>query len=83
MAAGSIRNPFLGFQTSNQFCQNPKSDYQNYDSFRLSKFWLLFLNQSRVNLVSRKRNSLKLKHNKAFKRDSCRVAFLVCSQFWW
>ncbi|MCU8479150.1 hypothetical protein M2G46_22440 [Vibrio vulnificus] len=34
-AAGSIRNPFLGLQTSNQFC-------------------LLFLNQSRVNLVSRK-----------------------------
>ncbi|MCU8483523.1 DUF3265 domain-containing protein, partial [Vibrio vulnificus] len=24
-----------------------------------------------------KRKSLKLKHNKAFKRDSCRVAFLV------
>ncbi|EOY4517205.1 DUF3265 domain-containing protein, partial [Vibrio vulnificus] len=22
---------------------------------------------------------MKLKHNKAFKRDSCRVAFLVCS----
>ncbi|MCU8501143.1 DUF3265 domain-containing protein, partial [Vibrio vulnificus] len=25
-----------------------------------------------------KRNPLKLKHNKAFKRHSCRVAFLVC-----
>ncbi|HAS8561161.1 TPA: DUF3265 domain-containing protein, partial [Vibrio vulnificus] len=24
-----------------------------------------------------------LKHNKAFKRDSCRVAFLVCGEFWW
>ncbi|MDS1833530.1 DUF3265 domain-containing protein, partial [Vibrio vulnificus] len=24
-----------------------------------------------------KRNPLKLKHNKAFKRDSCRVAFLA------
>ncbi|EGR0753496.1 DUF3265 domain-containing protein [Vibrio vulnificus] len=22
-----------------------------------------------------------LKHNKAFKRDSCRVAFLVCNEF--
>ncbi|HAS8493047.1 TPA: DUF3265 domain-containing protein, partial [Vibrio vulnificus] len=22
---------------------------------------------------------MSLKHNKAFKRDSCRVAFLVCS----
>ncbi|QDC95465.1 hypothetical protein FIU11_22600 [Vibrio furnissii] len=29
---------------------------------------------------------LKLKvglHNKAFKRDSCRVAFLVCGEFLW
>ncbi|HCH1806366.1 TPA: DUF3265 domain-containing protein [Vibrio parahaemolyticus] len=24
---------------------------------------------------------MKLKHNKAFKRDSCRVAFFVCSDF--
>ncbi|EHZ7344877.1 TPA: DUF3265 domain-containing protein [Vibrio vulnificus] len=23
---------------------------------------------------------MKLKHNKAFKRDSCRVAFLVCGE---
>ncbi|EPW4543392.1 hypothetical protein ACWLP4_004380 [Vibrio vulnificus] len=28
-----------------------------------------------------KRKPLKLKHNKAFKRDSCRVAFLVCGEF--
>ncbi|POB15782.1 DUF3265 domain-containing protein, partial [Vibrio vulnificus] len=28
-----------------------------------------------------KRNPLKLKHNKAFKRDSRRVAFWVCSEF--
>nr|WP_308303777.1 DUF3265 domain-containing protein [Vibrio parahaemolyticus] len=28
-----------------------------------------------------KRNPLKLNHNKAFKRDSCRVAFLVCVDF--
>ncbi|HGS5533948.1 TPA: DUF3265 domain-containing protein [Vibrio parahaemolyticus] len=28
-----------------------------------------------------KRNPLKLKHNKAFKWDSCRVAFLVCGDF--
>ncbi|MCU8159300.1 DUF3265 domain-containing protein [Vibrio vulnificus] len=27
------------------------------------------------------RNPLKLKHNKAFKWDSCRVAFLVCGEF--
>ncbi|EGR0072772.1 hypothetical protein D8T43_22890 [Vibrio vulnificus] len=51
-AAGSIRNPFLGFQTSNQICRNSKSDYQNYDSFRFSTFWLLYVNQSRVNLGS-------------------------------
>ncbi|HGE6038013.1 TPA: hypothetical protein ACGGS5_003520, partial [Vibrio cholerae] len=24
-----------------------------------------------------------LTHNKAFKWDSCRVAFLVCGTFWW
>ncbi|HFQ5376625.1 TPA: DUF3265 domain-containing protein, partial [Vibrio vulnificus] len=24
---------------------------------------------------------MKLKHNKAFKRDSCRVAFLACGGF--
>ncbi|MGL0949184.1 hypothetical protein, partial [Vibrio vulnificus] len=45
-AAGSIRNPFLGFQTSNQICRNSKSDYQNYDSFRFSNPCLLFINQS-------------------------------------
>ncbi|MUT59196.1 hypothetical protein EG336_26160 [Vibrio parahaemolyticus] len=31
-------------------------------------------------------SKLKLKdrlHNKAFKRDSCRVAFLVCVEFLW
>ncbi|ELA7892639.1 DUF3265 domain-containing protein [Vibrio parahaemolyticus] len=32
-------------------------------------------------MVLVKRNPLKLKHNKAFKRDSCRVAFLVCGGF--
>ncbi len=53
-AADSIRNPFLGFQTSNHICQNSEPDYQNYDSFRFSILWLLFVNQSRVNLVSRK-----------------------------
>ncbi|ELJ8616636.1 DUF3265 domain-containing protein [Vibrio cholerae] len=25
---------------------------------------------------------MSLKHNKAFKRDSCRVALWVCSEFW-
>ncbi|HFQ4984965.1 TPA: DUF3265 domain-containing protein, partial [Vibrio vulnificus] len=29
-------------------------------------------------MVLVKRNPLKLKHNKAFKWDSCRVAFWVC-----
>ncbi|HDY8048629.1 DUF3265 domain-containing protein [Vibrio vulnificus] len=32
-------------------------------------------------MVLVKRKPLKLKHNKAFKRDSCRVAFLVCREF--
>ncbi|MCU8203653.1 hypothetical protein M2G83_21755, partial [Vibrio vulnificus] len=50
-AVGSIRNPFLGFQTSNQICQNSEPHYQNYDSFQFFGFWLLFVNQSRVNLV--------------------------------
>ncbi|MGR3073495.1 DUF3265 domain-containing protein [Vibrio vulnificus] len=27
------------------------------------------------------RSSWQTKHNKAFKRDSCRVAFLVCGDF--
>ncbi len=51
-AVGSIRNPFLGFQTSNQICQNSEPDYQNYESFLFSTFWLLCVNQSRVNLGS-------------------------------
>ncbi|RZQ18715.1 hypothetical protein D8T40_21290 [Vibrio vulnificus] len=50
-AAGSIRNPFLGFQTSNWIGQNSEPEYQNYDSFRFSTFWFLSVNQSRVNLV--------------------------------
>ncbi|POB75803.1 hypothetical protein CRN35_22485 [Vibrio vulnificus] len=33
-AVGLIRNPFLGFQTSNWICQNSEPEYQNYDSFR-------------------------------------------------
>ncbi len=37
-AVGSIRNPFLGFQTSNQICQNSEPDYQNYDSFGFLRF---------------------------------------------
>ncbi|WP_237666840.1 hypothetical protein, partial [Vibrio sp. V25_P4S6T154] len=45
-AVGSIRNPFLGCQTSNRICQNSKFDYQNYDSFWLSGLCLLFATQS-------------------------------------
>ncbi|HAS8515426.1 TPA: DUF3265 domain-containing protein, partial [Vibrio vulnificus] len=33
-------------------------------------------------MFQEKRKPLKLKHNKAFKRDSCRVAFWVCGEFW-
>ncbi|HDY8016348.1 TPA: DUF3265 domain-containing protein [Vibrio vulnificus] len=32
-------------------------------------------------MVLLKRNPLKLKHNKAFKRDSCRVAFWYAASF--
>ncbi|HDY8132411.1 TPA: DUF3265 domain-containing protein [Vibrio vulnificus] len=32
-------------------------------------------------MVLVKRKPLKLKHNKAFKWDSCRVAFLACGDF--
>nr|WP_199245007.1 DUF3265 domain-containing protein [Vibrio vulnificus] len=32
-------------------------------------------------MVLVKRNPLKFKRNKAFKRGSCRVAFLVCGDF--
>ncbi|NOI10534.1 hypothetical protein F0254_17010 [Vibrio alginolyticus] len=31
-----------------------KLDFQNYESFRFSTFWLWFVNQSRVNFVSNK-----------------------------
>ncbi|WP_446320035.1 hypothetical protein, partial [Vibrio vulnificus] len=67
---------FLSFDS-----QSSKSDFQNYESFLFSTFWFLFVNQSRVNLGLVKRKPLKLKHNKAFKWDSCRVAFLVCGAF--
>ncbi|HAS8362631.1 TPA: hypothetical protein I7715_21970, partial [Vibrio vulnificus] len=55
--------------------QSSKSDFQNYESFLFSTFWFLFANQSRVNLGLVKRKLLKLKHNKALKRDLARVAF--------
>ncbi len=35
-------------------CQSSKSDFQNHESFQFFGFWLLFVNQSRVNLVFRK-----------------------------
>ncbi|ASC60174.1 hypothetical protein FORC37_p049 (plasmid) [Vibrio vulnificus] len=53
-AVGSIRNPFLVFKLQTRVAKIPSLIVKNYDSFRFSKFWLLFLNQSRVNLVSRK-----------------------------
>ncbi|HDZ3778371.1 TPA: hypothetical protein RSW71_003307 [Vibrio cholerae] len=43
-AAGSIRNLILGFLSFSS--QISKSDFQNYESFRFSTFWLLFVNQS-------------------------------------
>ncbi len=50
-AVGSIRNLILGFRFG---WQSSKSGFQNYESFRFSTLWLLYVNQSRVNLVSRK-----------------------------
>ncbi len=38
--------------------------------FLSTVFWVLL-----------KRNPLRLKHNKAFKRDLARVAFLICVEF--
>ncbi|ASC57274.1 hypothetical protein FORC37_1580 [Vibrio vulnificus] len=32
-------------------------------------------------MFSEKCNPLNITHNKAFKRDSCRVAFLACDEF--
>ncbi len=33
-------------------------------------------------VITQKIDLSKKAHNKAFKRDSCRVAFLVCGEFW-
>ncbi|WP_367834574.1 hypothetical protein, partial [Vibrio cidicii] len=59
-----------------------KSDFQNYESFQ---FFLVFgfclCIKAELILVLVKRKSLKLKHNKRFKRDSQRVAFLPCVGF--
>ncbi|EOS8314132.1 hypothetical protein ACNPDB_004380, partial [Vibrio vulnificus] len=82
-AVGSIRDLILGFFVLAAKFQSLIFKIMSHFSF--FGFWLLFVNQSRVNLVfsKTKRKPLKLKHNKAFKRDSCRVVFLVCSEFWW
>ncbi|EGR0694134.1 hypothetical protein E2K20_25695 [Vibrio parahaemolyticus] len=48
--------------------------------------WVIWLQQDLPLVQLFLGGKLKLKgrlHNKAFKRDSCRVAFLVCSEFWW
>ncbi len=55
--------------------------FKNYEPFQFFRFCLLLANPSELILVLAKRNPLKLKHNKAFKRDLARVAFLVCVEF--
>ncbi|WP_080608899.1 hypothetical protein, partial [Vibrio vulnificus] len=80
-AVGSIQKFDLRFLSFD--CQSSKSVFQIYESFQFFRSWLLFVSQHRVNLGFLKRKPLKLKHNKALKRDSCRVAFLVCGEFWW
>ncbi|EPS3402328.1 hypothetical protein ACVD4U_004396, partial [Vibrio vulnificus] len=61
--------------------QSSKFDFQNYESFQFFGFWVLFVNQTESILVLARRKSLKFKHNKRFKRDSQRVAFLLCVGF--
>ncbi|HDY8183027.1 TPA: hypothetical protein RQL23_004436 [Vibrio vulnificus] len=48
-AVGSIRTLNLGFLVL--AAKFPSLIFKNYESFRFSAFWLLFVNQSRVNLV--------------------------------
>ncbi len=47
-AVGSISNLILGFFSISG--QSPKSDFQNHESFPFFRFWLLLVNQGRVNL---------------------------------
>ncbi len=49
--------------------------------FSFLAFGFCLCNKAELILVQVKRKSLKLKHNKRFKRDSQRVAFLPCVGF--
>ncbi len=80
-AVGSIRDLILGFFVLAAKFQSLIFKIMSHFSFLVFSFCLWIKVELILFLVKRK--PLKLKHNKAFKRDSCRVAFLVCSEFWW
>ncbi|QDC95476.1 hypothetical protein FIU11_22690 [Vibrio furnissii] len=64
---------------------NPRSLVFLSTQFR-EPLWVIWLQQDSLLVQLFLGGKLKLKgrlHNKAFKRDSCRVAFLVCCEFWW
>lgn len=50
-------------------------------NFSFLVFGFCLCNKAELILVQVKRKSLKLKHNKRFKRDSQRVAFSLCVVF--
>ncbi|EOS8336677.1 hypothetical protein ACNPDD_004404, partial [Vibrio vulnificus] len=62
-------------------CQSSKSDFQIYESFQFLGLGFCLSVKTELILVWVKRKLLKLKHNKRFKRDSQRVAFLPCVGF--
>ncbi len=82
-AVGSIINPFWVFKLQTRFARIPSLIIKTMIHFGFLSFGFCFWIKVELILFPEKRNLLKLKHNKAFKRDSCRVAFLVYSEFWW
>ncbi len=80
---GSIRNPFRGFKLQTRSAKVPSLNIKTMIHFGFLIFVFCLWIKVELILVLVNRKPLKLKHNKAFKRDSCRVAFLVCGWFWW
>ncbi|MGR3119052.1 hypothetical protein ABMY27_23980, partial [Vibrio vulnificus] len=61
--------------------RNLKLFFKSMSHFSFSGFGFCLSVKTELILVLVKRNSLKLKHNKRFKRDSQRAAFLSCVGF--
>ncbi len=78
-AAGSISNLILGFWVLSAKFQS--LIFKTMSRFGFLRFGFCLWIKAELILFPEKRNPLKLKHNKAFKWDSCRVAFWVCSEF--